>query len=74
MLKWSGMNPMLLRTAWTCRTTSRPNTRTAPCWGFMSVQIIFSVVVFPAPFGPTNPWIVPGATENSIRWSARCFL
>ena len=42
--------------------TSYPATRAVPLVGTDSVVIIRTVVVLPAPFGPSSPSTVPGAT------------
>jgi hypothetical protein len=45
-------------------TRSFPKIRTLPDEGSRRVVRIFSVVVFPAPFGPRNPKTVPYLTLN----------
>ena len=46
------------------RVTSRPPKRTGPPSGERSPAIRLSVVVLPAPFGPTMPSASPSSTEN----------
>ena len=41
-----------------------PSTRTSPCSGVISPAIIDTVVVLPAPFGPSRPTSCPRSTEN----------
>jgi hypothetical protein len=45
--------------------TSTPAISAWPEVGASTVASILSVVVLPAPFGPTKPWISPGATCRS---------
>ena len=55
-------------------TTSRPATRGRPASGRSSVVRIRITVVFPAPFGPSSPQIVPASTRRSklrTAWSRR---
>ncbi len=53
---------------------SMPKTRTLPVPGVSNVVIILIVVVLPAPFGPSRPYISPGAidrfTWSTARWVA----
>src|SRR5262245_48097539 len=44
--------------------TDCPNNRASPVVGRAMVRAIFTRVVFPAPFGPSNPKIVPGSTAK----------
>jgi hypothetical protein len=44
--------------------------RTVPLVGTMMPARLVSVVVLPAPFGPTSPRISPGATLNDRRSTA----
>jgi len=46
--------------------TSQPAIHARPVAGRSSVASIPTVVVFPAPFGPSSPKISPGATVNEI--------
>src|ERR1039458_364165 len=50
------------------RAASKPATRALPSVGSSSPQSRRSVVVLPAPSGPTRPKISPWATDKS-RWS-----
>ena len=52
------------RTARLSRPTSWPATVARPAVGFSSVVSTRSVVVLPAPFGPSNPKTSPGATAK----------
>ena len=62
-------------TSWRMRcgslATSTPNTRACPASIGSSVASIFSIVVFPAPFGPRTPKISPWRTSRSIPSTAR---
>ena len=53
------------------RTTSRPATRAVPASGERRVERIRTVVVLPAPLGPSTPRTVPGAASRSTPSSAR---
>ncbi len=55
--------PIARRTASGRRSTSMPATVALPPSGRARVVRIFTVVDFPAPFGPSSPNTVPGATE-----------
>src|SRR3712207_4826203 len=55
-------------TAW--RTTSRPATRALPASGTRSVVRMRTVVVLPAPLGPSRPSTVPAGTSRSPPESA----
>src|SRR5438309_576212 len=48
-----------------------PRTSIVPLVGSSSVESIFIVVVFPAPFGPSRPKISPVSTRRSISSTAR---
>src|SRR5262249_36967843 len=52
------------------RVTSLSSTSTTPSSGAYCPVIRFSSVVFPAPFGPTNATISPGATARLTRETA----
>ncbi len=59
---------MLARTASGSVTTSWPATIARPPVGFRTVLRIRSVVVLPAPLGPSSPKIAPGlALERDVR-------
>jgi hypothetical protein len=47
-----------------CFTTSKPATRRTPALGFRIPAIARSVVVLPAPLGPTKPRIAPAGTAK----------
>jgi hypothetical protein len=51
-------------------TISKPFTLAVPDVGFKMVQSIEIVVVFPAPFGPSNPKISPDSTLMSNELTA----
>src|SRR5919106_5119396 len=53
-----------MSSAW--RSQLRPSTRTLPVVGGCSPSRISTVVVFPAPFGPSRPTHCPGGTSRSI--------
>src|SRR3954451_743416 len=63
--------PMRERSCAASRTTSRPATRAVPASGESRVQRMRTVVVLPAPFGPSTPSTVPGAASSSTPSSAR---
>src|SRR4051795_10236299 len=67
---WPG-SPMRARSAGASETTSRPATRALPASGSSSVARMRTVVVLPAPLGPSTPSTVPGATASSTPSSAR---
>ena len=48
-----------------CLTTSKPATVARPASGLSSVARMRTVVVLPAPFGPSRPRTVPSATVRS---------
>ena len=48
-----------------CRATSTPSIWTLPLVALSSPQMIESVVVLPAPFGPSRPKISPSRTSRS---------
>src|SRR3954454_9665926 len=64
-------SPMRARSAGASETTSRPATRALPASGSSSVARMRTVVVLPAPLGPSTPSTVPGATASSTPSSAR---
>src|SRR5690606_34830436 len=53
------------------RTTSWPSTEARPPSGRNKVPKIFTVVVLPAPFGPSTPYTVPPGTVRSTPSTAR---
>src|SRR3954449_10299914 len=63
--------PMRERSCAASRTTSRPATRALPASGERSVERMRTVVVLPAPLGPSTPRTVPGAASSSTPSSAR---
>src|SRR3954454_18798196 len=63
--------PMRERSCAASRTTSRPATRAVPASGERSVERMRTVVVLPAPLGPSTPRTVPGAASSSTPSSAR---
>ena len=67
-----GTYPMARRTCIGCTAASMPKTRTDPVPGVSSVVIIRIVVVLPAPFGPSSPYISPGAIDRFTWSTARC--
>ena len=67
-------SPMRRRICCAWRTTSRPATVACPESGRRSVARIRTVVVFPAPFGPSKPSTVPSATVRSSPSRARTSL
>ena len=58
------VRPMSARTASGSRRTSWPATRAVPLVGRLSVVIMRTVVVLPAPLGPSSPRTVPCGTEK----------
>src|SRR5215211_506878 len=52
------------------RSQVRPSTRTFPEVGGWSPSRISTVVVFPAPFGPSRPTHCPPGISMSIPWTA----
>ena len=62
--------PIDLRTLLGSRTMSKPLTVAEPDVGLSMVQSIETVVVLPAPFGPSNPKISPLSTEMSSESTA----
>ncbi len=52
------------------RTTSTPSIVAVPLSGVMSVVSTLTVVVLPAPFGPSSALTVPCGTERSSPASA----
>src|SRR3954467_8248679 len=65
-----GTTPILRRTSTGLLTTSAPATDAAPEVAATRVVRIPSVVVFPAPFGPSSPKNSPSLTVRSRLWSA----
>src|SRR3954468_11229688 len=63
--------PIRERSCAASRTTSRPATRAVPASGERSVERMRTVVVLPAPLGPSTPRTVPGAASSSTPSSAR---
>src|SRR5215207_881753 len=63
--------PIRCRTAPACATTSKPATRARPASGASSVARIRTVVVLPAPFGPSSASTLPVASSRSTPSSAR---
>ena len=59
------MNPRTRRTSSGFRVTDQPSISACPADGRSRVASIRSVVVLPAPFGPTRPKISPGSTARS---------
>ena len=49
-----------------------PSTCTSPTEGFRKPAIMFSSVVFPAPFGPSNP-VTPGSSAKEMPFTATTF-
>ena len=62
--------PMLRRTASGSFRMSWPFRDAVPWLGVMTVASIRSVVVLPAPFGPSRPKISPARTSNETRSTA----
>src|SRR5437773_7195523 len=60
----SGMKPSDALAASALVARSWPLMTTRPDVGLSSPAMIRIVVVLPAPFGPRNPWISPGATSR----------
>ena len=56
------------------RTTSNPMTRAVPAVGISSVVSILTIVVLPAPLGPSKPNSSPAATSNERSSTARTSL
>src|SRR6266700_3681497 len=56
--------PVTDRTRPGCLSTSMPATRALPSSGRDSVVRILTVVVLPAPFGPSSAYTLPAATEK----------
>src|SRR3990172_1409964 len=57
---------MVVRTASASATTSLPSTRAEPEVGMRMVDSTLTSVVFPAPLGPSRPWISPEAMTRSM--------
>jgi hypothetical protein len=64
------VSPMLLRTAPGSVRMSWPATRPVPAVGRVSVVIIRTVVVLPAPLGPSRPSTDPSGTTNETSSTA----
>src|SRR5215218_10448422 len=62
---------MVARTAAPSCTMSWPATQARPSVGGSSVVSMWTVVDFPAPFGPRKPYTSPGSTRRSIPSTAR---
>ena len=65
---------MTWRSCWAWRTTSKPATVARPASGLSSVARMRTVVVLPAPFGPSRPRTVPSSTVRSTPSRARTSL
>ena len=68
--RWA-TTPIARRTAGAARTTSWPATEAMPDVGVDSVVRIFTVVVLPAPFGPSRANTSPSATSKETPSRAR---
>ena len=66
--------PVRRRTSRGCEATSKPATRALPSVGRSRVESMRTVVVLPAPFGPSRPKIVPGRTSNEMSLTATISL
>ena len=53
---------MLRRTRLRCRRTSKPATVAVPASALTNVDKIFTIVVLPAPFGPSSANTLPEST------------
>ncbi len=60
------VTPMTVRTALGSVATSCPATRTVPPSALINVVSTFTVVVLPAPFGPSREKTVPAGTSRSM--------
>src|SRR5258708_10879561 len=73
----SESTPMRARTARGSAAASMPSTLAVPCEGFTRVAIMRSVVVLPAPLGPSSPVIEPSGAVNETSRTAsmgpKCF-
>ena len=65
------VRPMTERTSSAWRTTSSPATEAVPPSGCSRVASTRTVVVLPAPFGPSRPSTVPSSTVRLTPCSAR---
>src|SRR5258706_2526520 len=66
------VGPRTLARTWAgCLTTSKPDTRDHPDDGFRIDVSIRTVVVLPAPFGPSTAKTLPASTENVMLSTAR---
>jgi hypothetical protein len=63
------VTPIAARTASGSRATSCPATRSSPASARIRVERIWTVVVLPAPFGPSRAKVSPGATVKSMPFS-----
>src|SRR5215208_1967187 len=63
--------PIVARTAAPSSTMSWPATQARPSVGGRSVVSMWTVVDFPAPFGPRKPYTSPGSTRRSMPSTAR---
>src|SRR5713226_8111162 len=59
-----GMTPIFSRTWRGCRATSKPATYACPSVGAISVVSILTIVVLPAPLGPSSPKTSPRRTSK----------
>ncbi len=66
----SGMKPSLSLAAIALRCTSSPPSNTRPSVGRRMPAIIRSIVVFPAPFGPRQPYSRPCGTSSEMSSTA----
>lgn len=66
------VTPVSCRTTCGCPVTSTPKISARPSSMRSSVASIRSMVVLPAPFGPSTPAISPARTSRSIPSTARC--
>ena len=74
-------SPIRYRSSSASLTTSRPSTSARPPSGSSSVVRMRTVVVFPAPLGPSKPSTVPASTSRSMpfrastspKWRSSCF-
>ena len=64
------VNPIDRRTASGSLSTSCPATRAVPLVGRLRVVIIRTVVVLPAPLGPSSPSTEPSGTTNETSSTA----
>ena len=71
MPRASGSTPSERRTASGSASASMPSTWMLPASGRMSVYSMRSVVVLPAPLGPSRPVISPSRALNDTPCTAR---